>query len=245
MPSLPDVRYLVCCQNPEGLDLTEAAERLTARGDTDVLFFSDKGLSRNRNHALDAATAPYIMTGDDDLSWSADGLQRIIAEFDADPSLDIITVRTELPNKRVYPPDGHDLRLPARFYSALSAEMAMRRASVERHGLRYSVLTGIGAPYLGCGEEELFMHHALECGLKGRFIDVVAVHHPGDTTSVRHRGKPEILRAKGALMRVLRGNTGALLRLPLEAWRAPIGFYRALLYLCQGYIYSLKHRKEL
>lgn len=245
MPFMPDVHYLVCCQNPDGLNLSDAARRLTERGDTDVLFFEDKGLSINRNHSLRTATAPYVMLGDDDVSWREEGLRRIIDTFDSDPTLDIVTIRSELLEKRVYPPDGHDLSKRARFYSAISFEISLRRESIKRIGLQFSPLAGIGAPYLKCGEEELFLYHALNGGLKGRFIDVVAVHHRGETTSVRQCAEPAIIRAKGALMRILRGNAKAIIRLPIEAWRAPIGFFRALWYLIQGFCYSVKHRKEL
>ncbi len=109
----------------------------------------------------------------------------------------------------------------------------------------FSEIAGIGAPYLTAGEEQIFVHRLLETGLCGRFIDAVVSHHRGTTTSVRSASKPGVVRAKGALMRIERGFLPALVRLPVEARRSPVAFFKALVYLCQGFAYSIRHRKEL
>ncbi len=245
MPQLCGVAYIISCQNPDRVDCSEAAAKLEARGDIKVIFWHDSGLSRNRNHALDAASAPYVLIADDDISWRADGLQTLIDTFEADPALDIITFRSDMPEHRVYPPDGHDLSASFRHYYAISFEIALRLAAVRKTGLRFSLLAGIGAPYLGCGEELLFMHRALGAGLRGRFIDRIIVSHPAATTSVRNACRPEVIRGLGATMRMLRGNLGAAIRIPLEAWRSPAPFFMALSNLCHGYFYSIKHASEL
>lgn len=245
MPELCGVEYLISCQNPDHIDCTEVYGRLTARDDISVKFFDDAGLSRNRNHALDAATAPYVIIADDDLEWNADGIRAVIDTFEANPTVDIITYRTDMPETRVYPPDGHNLSVPYRFYYAISFEIALRLSSVKGAGLRFPVLAGIGAPYLGCGEELLFMRRALDAGLNGRFIDRTVVSHPDMTTAVHSACRPEVIRGLGATMRMLRGNFAAAIRLPLEAWRSPAPFFTALRYLCQGYIYSIKHASDL
>lgn len=246
-PRVEGVRYLVCCQNPGGEDLLPAAEALHSRGDTVVLFFRDRGLSLNRNHCLDAASAPYLMIMDDDLRLSAEGLEAVIALFRSRPDLDYFTTFAEVPDHtgRRLPPPGHDLARPWPRYWAISFEIALRRSSLERVGARFTPLAGIGAPYLGAGEENLFLHRLVRLGLHGEFSGILIGVHDHPTTSERAALDPAVARAKGAAMRVLRGNLAAAIRLPLEAHRSALPFFRALLYLSQGYIYSIIHRREL
>lgn len=249
MPRLDGVQYLICCQNPDGLDLHETADALAERGDIAVLFFNDSGLSRNRNHSIGAATAPYILISDDDISYNAAGLRRVVGIFDNEPHTDIITTPSVIdgsePETHIYPPDGHDLAVGYRFYTPISFEIALRRSAVEKHGLRFSTLAGIGAPYLTAGEENLFFIKAIRKGLKGRFADTVVSTHRGNTTCSHSAAKPGVIRAKGAVMRISRGFFGALIRLPLEAARSRAPFFKASAYLLQGFVYSIKHRHEL
>lgn len=245
MPRVDGVEYVVCCQNPDGLPLEGAAPALEARHDVRIAFFADRGLSINRNHALDIASAPYVMIADDDLSWDAEGLREVIRRFDADPGLDILTTCAVMPERRVYPPDGHDLSRPWRFYSAISFEFTYRLAALRSHGLRFSPLAGIGAPVLGAGEEDLLLQRSLEAGLRGRFADIRVVTHDGPTTSVHSAADPRVIRALAAVARRRRGNIATLIRMPLMAWRVPAPFLSALRYLAEGFVYSLTHRSEL
>lgn len=242
LPLLPELAYTVCCQ---GKPDAASESRLRERADIELHSFADTGLSRNRNHSLAIASAPYILISDDDIAYSPDGLRSIIAAFDSDPALDIVATRSVIPEPHVYPPDGHPLDRPFRFYSPISFEIALRREAWMRSGVLFSELAGIGAPYLTAGEEQIFVHRLLEAGLRGRFIDAVVSHHRGTTTSVRSASKPGVVRAKGALMRIERGFLPALVRLPVEAYRSPVAFVKALVYLCQGFAYSIRHRKEL
>lgn len=245
MPQVDGVGYLVCCQNPEGLHLETAAERLASRPDTDVLFFNDRGLSNNRNHAFDHATAPYLLISDDDISYTPDGLQALIEAFDADPTLDIVTSHASIPEKHIYPPDGHDLQQRYRFYSPISFEIALRRSAIENKGLRFSPLAGIGGAYLTAGEENFFLLRALRTGLKGRFIDRTVSTHRGLTTCEHSATKAGTIRAKGALITADRGIAGALIRFPLEAVRSTAPTCRAFANLLQGFVYYLKNREKL
>ncbi len=249
MPQLDGVEYLICCQNPDNLDMWETARTLASRGDTEVHFFCDKGGSLNRNHTLDMATAPYVLVSDDDISYSAEGLKSIIDMFDEDPTLDMITTRSLIsggePERHIYPADGHDLAVPFRFYSPIAFEIALRRSAIELHGLRFSPLSGIGAPYLCCGEENFFFINAVRNGLKGRFADIAVSTHRGNTTCTHSATKPGVIRTKGAVMFFDRGFFGGLIRLPIEACRSKSPFFPALGYLAEGFIYAIRHRREL
>lgn len=243
LPVLEGVEYIVCVQNPDGIAVDTSA--LDARNDISVHFFADRGISRNRNHAFDLATAPLLQITDDDVALDPSALRRLVDEFDARPEVDIIATRSDIPEYRIYPPDGHDLTRPYSVYSPISFEIALRRDALLRTGLRFYPDAGVGCDYITCAEEELFLNRALHSGLRGRFVDIVLSHHRGTTTSVRAAGQPGTLRAKGMLMRVKRGDMAALMRLPVEARRAPVSFFTALGYLWDGFVYAGKHRKEL
>lgn len=63
LPDVDGVKYIITCQASEN-ERPDVAH--LARKDIEILFFDDKGLARNRNHGLDAATAPVILIADDD-----------------------------------------------------------------------------------------------------------------------------------------------------------------------------------
>lgn len=244
-PVIDGVEYIICCQNPDGIDISAEKSALEERSDIKMRVFADKGLSVNRNHAFDIATAPYLHVADDDISFCREGLLRVMADFDADPSLDIITTRSTMPEPRVFPPEGHNLSTVYRYYHTISFEISVRRSSLMARGIRFSPLAGIGAPFLTAGEEELLMHHMLKSGMKGRFADVVLSVHPGLTTSAHSGAKAGVVRTKGAVMRIVRGSVAAFIRYPLEALRSPAPTYKALLWLLQGFFYSIRNRHQL
>lgn len=245
LPRVPGVSWLVCCQNPEGLDLSASRAALESHDDIETHVVGDSGLSNNRNHAFDLASGDILLIADDDLIFNPDGLAAIGCIFEEEPATDFITLHAATGVPRAMPPDGHDLAKPFPHYCPISFEIAVRAASLARSGVRFSPLAGIGAPYLCAGEEELFVHNLLKAGLHGRYADIAVATHPGATTSERLDATPAMMRTKGALMRSLRGTAAALVRLPVEAHRAKAPFSRALLWLFQGLVYSIKNRKML
>lgn len=241
-PKLEGVRYVVACQNPEELELDTSHLR---RDDITIHFFADKGVARNRNHCLQLASAPYVMLFDADLTIEGRGLPKIIEAFDSDPSLDYLATRSIVPKHVVFPPDGHDLSKPVRFYAPISFELAFRRKSLVDNNIRFCELSGLGAGVLNAAEEDIFVWNCRHKGLRGRFADAVTSYHPGETTGTRLAAVPGVIRAKGTLMRMWRGDMGALIRIPLEAYRTPMGFFQALKHLWEGYRFFGEHRKEI
>lgn len=243
LPVVDGVEYVITCQNPEGLDIDMSA--LAGRSDVKVFFFDDKNVSRNRNHGIDLATADYILFSDDDINHDAAALVELIATFDADDSLDMVTTHAIIPERHVYPPDSHDLRSTWRYYSPISFEIAVRRKSLVDSGIRFCEIISIGTDCLQAGEENFFYRHCLNAGFRGIFRDIAVSEHSGLTTCSHSAAKPGVIRAKGAFMPFDRGAFAALVRLPVEAWRSPLPFFKALYYLVQGYVYYFKHKSEL
>ena len=89
-PQVCQVEYLVSWQLPEGdLPVPEALQRPDFR----IIKSDTRGLSRNRNAAIEAASAPLCLISDDDVIYNADNLQGIIRHFDENPEEDILTFR--------------------------------------------------------------------------------------------------------------------------------------------------------
>ncbi len=244
LPPVPGVEYIISCQNPDNLDLGAAAARMRRR-DIKVSFNPGRGLSNNRNTSLALASAPYVLIGDDDLFYRREGLETIIEAFDADPKLDVITVKSKTPDPRTYPCDSHDLHIPYKFYQPISFEIALRRQAWRASEVKFSPLLGVNAPYLGAGEEDVFFHKLLKKVREARFVDTVLCEHPGSTTGPREAATPRVLRSKGACLRIIYGNIESLLRFVVEAHRSPAPFFKALGCYLQGYFYSIRHRREL
>lgn len=241
-PILKEVEYLVCCQNPDKEDISLALESIADRSDIKVFQFEDSGLSRNRNHALDVATAPLIIVSDDDVCYN-DDIIKVVHYMEQHPQLAYCTFRCLMPELRAFPPHEYDFSRPYPHYYTLCYETMMRPALM--NGVRYSELAGIGAPYLCAGEDELLPYHLRRNGGRGRHVAIDAVEHYTATTAVNQAASPAMIRTKGALMYLFRGPVKCISRVPLEAWRVPVPFHRGLLYLMQGIAYAIKNRRKL
>lgn len=248
LPRLDGVRYVVSCQDPNGDAASVDLSDLKARGDIIFSFIKSRGLSRNRNNAMSLARAEYALIADDDLLYTADQLRAVIDTLDSHHDTDVAAFRYTGHDgnfAKIYPTAEHDLSQDFPHYYITSFEIALRTDSIRRKGLMFSELVGLGAPYLSAGEEALFVRRCILAGLHCRFYPITIVTHPGPTTATSRAAMPGVIRAKGATMRLLRGNLTALTRLPVEAWRAKGSKLKALLYLIEGYIYSIIHSNRL
>ena len=243
MPQVEGVEYVISCQNPDGMQLNTS--HLDGREDIRISIFNDRGISRNRNHGLDLATADYVLISDDDISYNAEGLLKLIETFDADDETDIVTTRAITPEHHVYPLDFHNLEKPWRFYSPIAFEIALRRNALIKSNVRFAESISLGTDYITCGEENFFFRRCLNAGLAGVFRNITVSEHHGPTTCTHSASEPGVRRAKGAFMPCERGYMAALVRLPVEAWRSPVNFFKALAYLTEGYCYYIRHHKEL
>lgn len=195
-PCVPGVEYLVSWQLPDGdAPIPSALERPDFR----IVKTDTRGLSRNRNNALWAATAPLCLISDDDVSYNADELETVIRSFADHPEADIITFkyRSDTDHK-FYPDDSFDLSTPAKGYFASSIEIAFRRERVIESGVRFNEDFGIGGIFMA-GEEDLFIHGLLRKGLKGIYIPEVIAYHPGQSTGEIQADNPDYIRTKGAV----------------------------------------------
>lgn len=226
----PGVRYLLAWQLPEGEYPGEVPAVLAGRRDVTVEMWQGRGVSANRNRLLDMATAPYLLCADDDIDYTAEGLNRVIEGLDSDPDADIMTFRIRTTERRPYPPDGATLgysRHRRNFYPYL-VEVAMRREAVRRAGLRFDERFGTNAPVLGAGEEDVFLYDAWRAGLTLRHRAAEILTHDAPSTVSRRATDPAVVMARGAVLRHIYGRSAWLRQLrlalslpgnPLRNWR--------------------------
>lgn len=194
-PEIAGVEYLVswqsCAENPtipQELD----------RHDFKIIISNTKGLSRNRNIALDAATAKYCLISDDDVDYDADGLQKVIDVLENNRDICIATFKYSGKDIKVYPDYIFDLNKPPKNYSLSSIEIAFRREPVIKSGIRFDERYGVGAEFIA-GEENLWIHYLLKNGLTGRFFPINIAFHNGESTGSRLASDPKLIECKGAV----------------------------------------------
>ncbi len=131
------------------------------------LNFSERGVGLNRNNALMRAEGDIILFADDDVVYNDDYVEKILSAFDKYPEADLITFNvTSLNVERPAYMDKKDHRL--HLYNCLkygTFRIAVRRNSIWRNGIYFSLLFGGGATYQ-CGEDSLFLVECLQKGLK-------------------------------------------------------------------------------
>lgn len=245
MPQISGVRYIVSCQAPQTTITPDETAAWLSRDDITVNIYDDRGLSVNRNHALDAATAPIVMIADDDLIYHPESIKEVIDYMTAHPEVDIMLTRATLSHPSPHPDtegDYPDVIKGTRGYHPMSVEIVMRLSSVRRMSLRFNHLAGAGSPRLSCGEEDLLLDTAHKRGAVIRYMPFDTVTHPGLTTTDRLGKQAGVLRAKGAVITAVRGPLTALSRFPVEAWRSPAAWPRAIYHYLGGMAYYYRHR---
>lgn len=215
LPVVAGVRYIVSWQEHEGAAVPDS---LAARPDVCVLRLDQKGLSLNRNNAIEASTADIWLVADDDLRYTPEQLNAVRRVFEKNPFLDYASFMFDGADTKIYPPAECDLtlRLPKGFYQT-SFEIAVRPRGLASQ-LRFHPAFGLGAPWLHAAEEEMLLLTARRLKLNCRFFPIVITTHEGPTTGNRPVTDPCVLRAWGAYMYFAFPFT-FLLRIPLKAWR--------------------------
>lgn len=225
LPQVDGVEYLISCQS-EPLPIPDALQR----PDVQVHFNATKGLSNNRNAALNLATAPFVLIGDDDLIYHADGLRAAMDAFDTNPAIDLFFFRHDGPSKKAYPAREADLSKECGGYNPTSFEIGLRMPTT----LRFNPAFGIGAPVFASGEEAILLVDARKKRLGIRFFPITLCEHPGLSTGLRAGSMPGVLMAEGAVIR-RRFPATSLPRLLLKALRAKAPFISTLNYLLKGW----------
>lgn len=172
LPPQDNVHYIVSYQYTDERYLDLIPKVLGSRPDVSVYTYKGKGLSANRNLALDRATSDVVMFADDDAHLLADTPTIVLEKFEKHPNIDVaFFCATTYTGKSLknYPKEDFDVLAMPTQYTISALEMACRRRSVQGK-IRFDERFGLGTKFLTCGEEEVWMEDALRMGLKMHYF---------------------------------------------------------------------------
>ncbi len=220
LPRIEGVSWVVSMQYSDKQYLDLVPSELKSRPDVVLTYLEGRGLSRNRNNAIEHAKGDILLMGDDDCLYKKSSLLEIIHFYEMNPSCDIVLFAAANYNGaplKYYPSKLTSFQQAFKegFYPA-SVELSMRRGL----GLHFDTRFGLGSPLLCAGEEDVLIHDALKAGYNVVVYPMVIVCTDGNTTGTHFISDRQVQITKGAVFRYLFGTTEALWRSVKEA-----GFY--------------------
>jgi hypothetical protein len=178
------IAYLICHQVPSGQHFDVSL--LGNRDDLRYLRFSDRGLSRNRNHCLRHAVGRICLIADDDIEFLPGWGETVLRGFEARPDATFVTFALVDANdqpKRAYPSAAvrHDVRSA---YRVISAELAFDLDRARALGVGFNEHLGIGT-MVGIGEENVFLRDLMKQGGAGWLVPDPIVRNGPSTAGER------------------------------------------------------------
>ena len=186
-----------------------------------VLSYHERGLSLSRNRALYNASEEICLLSDDDVIYRPDLAEILSRAFEENPGADIITFQANDPDGRPlknYPRKSTRLNLLSASRVS-SIEIAFRRSSAIKAGLRFDTLFGLGAKY-PIGEEYIFITDALKRGLTVIHLPIPILTHPLESSGRRHDERTTF--ARGAMFARVFGWTAFLIDVVFALKKLPL-----------------------
>ncbi|MBQ0163720.1 MAG: glycosyltransferase [Bacteroidales bacterium] len=171
------IHYIVSYQYTDERYLELIPAHLRERSDVEIHTINGKGLSANRNAALSKATADIIVFADDDARFTPDSFATVRRVFEEHPHLDVAFFKASTytgKSLKTYPEAARPITALPSDYTISAIEMAARRTSVQGR-ISYDERFGLGAPFLTCGEEEVWITDALRMGLSMHYFPIKVV----------------------------------------------------------------------
>lgn len=214
MSPIPSVHYVVSVQYTTS-SAPEIPAVLAERSDVTVTTQEGRGLSRNRNNALQHATGDVVVIADDDCRYTPEAINCIRKAYLQHTAADAVCFMAAsydgAPFKH-YPAETFSYAVACRQgYYPTSFELTFRRESLERDGLSFDEHFGLGAE-LPAGEEEVFLADAEREGWTVIFVPECIVRTDPATTGARFLSDSRLQQTKGAVFRRRFGTTEALWR---------------------------------
>ena len=201
LPQVDFIKYIISWQQTANIQYTIPV--CLNRDDVQIVWLEGKGLSRNRNNAIKYSTSDICMIADDDVEFDIKGIETICRYYENHPNVDLVTYKyTSNNGKKNYPVFSFDLRKSPRGYNVSSIEISFRRDKVQGK-ISFNELMGLGSPYSGAGEDNLFILDCLNAGLKCHYIPVNVVFHSDESTGRSQGGETRVVFSRGVLTRAI------------------------------------------
>ena len=174
-------------------------------GSVQMISTCTRGVGKNRNIALAAADAEYVLFADDDVTYTDEMPQLVISAFGAYPDADILIFGIDYTKNGVVTERRRPGERRRRLWNSLrfgAAVTAVRLSAVRKRGIEFSTFFGGGCIY-GSGEDTLFIKECLSGGLKIYSTNAVLGRCSKDTYSWFTGCNEKYFYDKGALMAYL------------------------------------------
>ena len=172
MPVKDGVNYIISFQYTKDDYLKMVPETLLERSDVKFVKLRGEGLSANRNNALSYATSDLVYLIDDDTRFLPHTVDVIQETFEKNPDVDIAIYKTQSyagKDVREYGQSARELTTFKDFIAVLTNEMVCRRSKIAGI-LSYDHRFGLGAHYLACYEEQVWLADARQHNLKIKYF---------------------------------------------------------------------------
>lgn len=236
-----DVRYVVSFQFTDRMFLDMIPTEIKERADVELIAHPSTGLARNRNMALSSCHTELALIADDDVRYTHEQLDMVISTFAEHPEVDIACFQTVSyngkPHKR-YPDFDFDYSHTPKGYYFSSVEIALR-CDVQLPW--FDTRFGLGAPYLACGEEDVFLFQSHCIGLHIHYFPRLLCKYQSDiTTGERFMTSARVRRSMGAVYYVVYGLVGGFLRILKTAFKTKGLRQQSFSDMLDGYKYILR-----
>lgn len=202
-----DVTYVVSMQYTDDFYLEMIPDEILDRGDVQLVTLEGKGLCRNRNHALRAATGDVAVIADDNVRYCDEYFDNIRRVFEEHDEVDIAQFKNKLSyleTQNLYPPHSCTYPNVPRGLFVSSIEMVIRLSSV-RGKVWFDERFGLGSPHFVCGEESIFVHDAVRAGLRVTYFPIYIVEHGIPGTGTKIFTDERVLMSNGAMLYYIHG----------------------------------------
>lgn len=196
LPEIDGVDYVVSWQQSLG----DIPSELQRRRDIRVFRIDGRGVSANRNNALDHAAGDVLLIADDDIDYKPEWLNTVRQSFAQHPESMFFLFQMKSLMQKQYPCKESTRivnNLPKNHY-ATSCELAIRRTVIE-HGIRFDERFGINAPLFTMGEDSLIVLQMMRMGFEGRYEPTVICFNHDTTSGQRHFKDPRQVASTGVL----------------------------------------------
>lgn len=222
LPEAEGIGYVVSMQYSDFQYLRLIPSILCRRRDVLLHTLEGSGLSANRNHALELASADVCVIADDDVRYTLDELRRIEAEHAAHPEADVLLFQARGPKGELlknYPQHAFDYGRQPKGYYPSSIEITFKRERAK--DVPFDLRFGMGSGLFVSGEEEVWLNTLYRKHQRTiRYIPFPIVQTLDTPQGGRNFAtRPERQQAKGATLYYIHG-LSAWLRCLKEAWTA-------------------------
>ena len=171
-----------------------------------VINVNETGLSKSRNLAIKNASKKICLIADDDLIYFSNFDIGIIAAFNQNSDVSIITFNHQRetlnkPQNRSQKISNHTLKT---IWNVSSIEIAFQVKDIEENNLNFDENFGLGS-YFETAEEYLFLRDAIMIRLRALFYPLTIASHPL-ISSGENQGEDKILFARAALLYKTKAN---------------------------------------